>query len=337
MDEDRFKNPAAVTVAKRAGNQCSNPDCGAITSGPSDEPGQSVNVGEAAHIYGAHEGSARYEAEMSAAQRSDVTNALWLCRNCHKLVDADQIRYPAGLLFEWKRLHERRIGEEMGKPGYLARQRYLKRHLGEFSGLSYLSEQIVIDKPAHWEYKLTSEVLRTKAGPVIERWTSLKRGLYSRPITAVSVANSLSWIQARNGELTNIVGALGTIVRDEFQAAWGPPGVPGSDSKIVSVCELFAEACSSALHWEEDVRFAQLQFEFEKVRELFVGVAGAQLDEVAKIPAYLEELFAGEPTPGRHHLQLTFSVPSDWPERLRVALEVAVEGNRYALASASRN
>ena len=31
--EDRFKQSVIVTLAKRAANRCSNPNCGAITSG----------------------------------------------------------------------------------------------------------------------------------------------------------------------------------------------------------------------------------------------------------------------------------------------------------------
>lgn len=51
--EDRFKQPVIIALAKRAANRCSNPDCGAITSGPADDPSKAVNIGEAAHIYGA--------------------------------------------------------------------------------------------------------------------------------------------------------------------------------------------------------------------------------------------------------------------------------------------
>ena len=54
---------------------------------------------------------------------------------------------------------------------------------------------------------------------------------------------------------------------------------------------------------------------------MLIGVVGAQLDEVAKIPAYLTELLSGELKPGVHHLQLEFSVPSDWAERYGIALQ----------------
>ena len=94
--EDRFKQSVIVTLAKRAANRCSNPNCGAITSGPTEEPNGSVNVGEAAHIYGANPGSARYDPDMTSTDRSAITNAIWLCSNCHKLVDDDPIKSQLG-------------------------------------------------------------------------------------------------------------------------------------------------------------------------------------------------------------------------------------------------
>jgi hypothetical protein len=108
--------------------------------------------------------------------------------------------------------------------------------LGAFSGLSYLAEQIIIDKPEHWEYKLTSEMLRIRAGPVLKRWSSLKRGLYSNSIKVIPLSEALPWVQARTAELSTVVGALGKIVREEFEVAWGAPGVSGSDTEIISVC-----------------------------------------------------------------------------------------------------
>src|SRR5436190_17522523 len=100
MDEQRFTRQTIDTVAKRAGNICSNPDCQAITIGPAEAPDKSVNVGEAAHIFGANSGSARFQEGMSPTERADITNAIWLCRICHKLIDADATRFPAPLLFE---------------------------------------------------------------------------------------------------------------------------------------------------------------------------------------------------------------------------------------------
>lgn len=50
-NEDHFKQAVVTTLAKRAANICSNPDCRTVTSGPTDAPMGSINIGEAAHIF----------------------------------------------------------------------------------------------------------------------------------------------------------------------------------------------------------------------------------------------------------------------------------------------
>jgi hypothetical protein len=56
---------------------------------------------------------------MSDVQRQDVTNGVWLCRDCAWLVDSDASQYPVELLQQWKRTHEasvlRRTGDAPGR------------------------------------------------------------------------------------------------------------------------------------------------------------------------------------------------------------------------------
>ena len=59
------------TLGKRAAYICSNPDCRTSTSGPAEaSPDKAVILGEAAHIYGAAPGSARYRADMHDEARA---------------------------------------------------------------------------------------------------------------------------------------------------------------------------------------------------------------------------------------------------------------------------
>src|SRR6185369_16938585 len=66
-----------------------------------------VNIGVAAHITAASPGSKenpgpRYDESLTAQQRGDMANGIWLCQNCAKLIDSDVQRYPADLLRRWK-------------------------------------------------------------------------------------------------------------------------------------------------------------------------------------------------------------------------------------------
>lgn len=321
--EDRFKQSVVVVLAKRAANKCSNPDCGAITSGPAETPNDSVNVGEAAHIYGANPGSSRYDPEMESVDRSAITNAIWLCSNCHKLVDDDPEKYPAGLLFEWQKEHERRISEQVGKVAAEVRQRYEKRHLEEFGRLSYLAERLILEKDSLWEYRLTAEVLRSEVSPLIRRWNSLKRGLYVGAFVRVDKAHSFSWVSEKMHEIRAIMDAFSALTNEELKRSWGEPGVPGNEVDIVETCRLFGQVCASAIAWEESVRFSHVDECIQEVRDLCVGVAGSFLDQVERIPKFITETVDPRPTSGTYELVITVTLPDGWSEAVHLALKRA--------------
>ncbi|WP_200894034.1 hypothetical protein [Xanthomonas sp. MUS 060] len=304
---DRFKQSVIITLAKRAANRCSNPACHAITSGPSETPDESINLGEAAHIYGANPGSARYDPSMISADRSSITNAIWLCGNCHKLVDDDPIRYPAGLLFEWLHEHERKIAKEVGKAAAETRERYERRHLEEFGRLSYLAERLILEKGDYWKHLLTAEVIRFETTPIIKRYNALRRGLYLKPLTRIDRDRTLAWISDKSAEIAQIVHAFGELISSEIKRSWGEPGVAGDDLDIVTTSRLFGEVCMAALSWEESVRFARLDDIFKEVHYLYLGVAGAFLDNAEKIPKFLSDTIAQKPTSGTYELTLTQS------------------------------
>jgi hypothetical protein len=161
----RFSSDTIETLGKRSALTCSNPDCGALTAGPTVDELGSVNLGEAAHIFGLTPKSARYTASLTATELSDITNGIWLCRNCHKSIDNDELRFPVDLLFQWRRIHEADVLDRLGKPGERLRAKVKSDHLREFADTSYLAQQIILDKPRHWEYKLTLEILRRRAWP----------------------------------------------------------------------------------------------------------------------------------------------------------------------------
>lgn len=52
---------------------CSNIGCRVVTSGPADDPNKAVGIGEAAHIYGAKAGSARFRHDMTDGARAEIT------------------------------------------------------------------------------------------------------------------------------------------------------------------------------------------------------------------------------------------------------------------------
>lgn len=110
---DGFSKTTAHTLARRVNYHCSNPDCRRGTAGPRTDPARAVSIGQAAHITAAAPGGPRYDPSLTARQRSHPDNGIWLCANCHKLVDSDPERYTVELLRAWKAQAEEAARQEV--------------------------------------------------------------------------------------------------------------------------------------------------------------------------------------------------------------------------------
>lgn len=113
---DDFSAATVATLARRAGHRCSRPDCRASTSGPSDDPLASVNLGVAGHITAAAPGGPRYDGSLSRDQRRHIENGIWLCQRDARLVDSDNGRFSVEELSAWKLAAERAARRELGLP-----------------------------------------------------------------------------------------------------------------------------------------------------------------------------------------------------------------------------
>ncbi len=119
-----FSGATKQTLAKRAGQVCSNPECRRPTSGPHSDESKAVNLGEAAHIRAARPDQARYDANMTDEERAAISNGIWLCKECARRIDVDEAKYPVALLAKWKDIHEKWISD--GKPEPAGREIFVK-------------------------------------------------------------------------------------------------------------------------------------------------------------------------------------------------------------------
>ena len=112
---DEFTLPVKRILAERVAHHCSNPDCRAHTVAPQLDETKSVSVGTASHITAAAVLGPRYDASLSEPERKHINNAIWLCRTCGTLIDADPDRFPVALLHEWKRMAEEEASTSVGQ------------------------------------------------------------------------------------------------------------------------------------------------------------------------------------------------------------------------------
>ena len=109
---DEFNEKTKRVIQDRAGNQCSNPDCRTLTSGPNAHPERSTKTGVAAHITAASSGGPRYDPNLSSEQRKSAENGIWLCQRCAHFVDTDSLNYPIDLLYKWRHQAEKEADDE---------------------------------------------------------------------------------------------------------------------------------------------------------------------------------------------------------------------------------
>lgn len=160
-----FTEVTKNTLAKRAGMRCSNPACGQSTSGPSDDAESAVNIGVAAHITAASPGGPRYDEAMTASSRRSLDNAIWLCQNCAKLVDADSSRYTVALIRKWKQDAEQCARTDIASPRTLLHSLVLEQRLDKCNegDAMFLVALLQADAPIP-RYALISVEFQTKDG-----------------------------------------------------------------------------------------------------------------------------------------------------------------------------
>lgn len=136
---DDFPDPVKRAVAARVNFRCSNPECRAATTGPQIDPSKALNLGVAAHITAAAAGGPRFDLTITPRERRGISNAIWLCQNCGKLVDNDPVRFTAACLRQWKLAAEQEALTLVGKTDTTSEAR---SHSGQSQLSSSLLEQL---------------------------------------------------------------------------------------------------------------------------------------------------------------------------------------------------
>jgi hypothetical protein len=314
-----FNQKTVDTIAKRAAYRCSNPDCRVITVGPNSDLTKSTVIGEAAHIYGARSNSKRYNTDMTDSARAEITNSIWLCCNCHKLIDTDEQKYSSDVLFAWREQHEKYIYSEIGNSTDRILYNEQITSLDKFNECPPIIRRIVIDKPVGWEYRLTAELMRYFNRPLFRRINDLRDGLYVKHQSHIAEDNVIKWIQHRLSDVSKVISPL-TVLLEKLNNSWGPPGKPGNVDEIYHITCLIRDWLEQMILYEEEIYFANVPDEYQELISLFKNIIGSQAEKLAEIPDSLDEIvfLLGTNHGGTIENPLvvkkviTFEVPPDW-------------------------
>jgi ribosomal protein L37AE/L43A len=314
-----FNKKTIDTLAKRAAFKCSNPDWRVSTVGPNTDSYKSTIIGEAAHIFGARPNSKRYCPKMTDAARAEITNSIWLCRNCHKLIDTDEQKYTSDILFAWREQHERYIQSELGSATDQIQFEEQTSKLSLFENYPSLIRRIVIDKPDGWEFRLTAELMRHLNRPHFRKIKDLRDGLYVKPQVHIDSEEVINWLQMRLAEASNMSNPIANLI-DRLNESWGPPGEPGNVEEIYHITCLIRDYLEQVVKYEEQIYFANAPKEYGRLIDLLKNLLGSQAEKLAEIPDYLDEVVSligaeyGDTIERPHVIKKTiyFDIPKEW-------------------------
>ncbi|NVK53356.1 MAG: hypothetical protein HWD85_10520 [Flavobacteriaceae bacterium] len=317
-----FNKKTVETLAKRAAHECSNPDCRVSTIGPNSESDKSTSIGEAAHIYGARPNSKRFLKRMTDSSRAEITNSIWLCRNCHKLIDTDENKYPSEILFKWRDIHEEYITSKLGSKTDKILYNEQKIELKDFEHFPSVIKRIIIDKPEGWEWRLAAELLRYFNNPLFRKLDDLKDGLYIKDQEFVNDTEVNNWISNRLTELTKLTNPI-ALQLQQLNKNFGPIGKPGNYREILHTSELIKNSIEQIIKFEERVHFAIVSEKYNGLMELIKNAIGSQVKKLSNIPESLDKIVAmiGTEHGGTSENPLliqetiTFELPDNWQKQ----------------------
>lgn len=319
-----FTKKTIDTLARRASYLCSNPDCRARTVGPNSDPEKSVTIGEAAHICGARPGSKRYQPGMTDSARAAITNGIWLCRNCHKKVDADAETSRTDILYSWREQHEKYVLSELGSSVDRIRGEKQTAELRDFESYPPIVRRIILDKPGGWEWRLTAELLRYLNQRSLRRLRDIHNGLWLGNQEHVANDIALGWVQDRMTEMSRLIQPFANLL-EPLNRSWGAPGESGCADEIHHICGLLRDSLCQVVKFEERLCCANLPEELQDTLLLLRGVVGNQVAKIAEIPKHLDEIVTiaeslGEGTTNEAPLTIektiTLELPKGWPRRI---------------------
>ncbi|WP_266157225.1 hypothetical protein [Dyella silvatica] len=239
-NRDDFSQSVKTVLAGRAGWKCSFPQCNRSTAGPAVESHDKwIKNGVAAHITAAAPGGPRYDASISPDQRSDISNAIWMCPTHGSLIDKEQAAYTVEEIKSWKIEAESRAAREL--------ERSSATHPSQATS-PYSSKDIAT--LASYSGVMSYQVIELIRG---ERFGSFVRHDVTNPLYQILEMKGNPRYKFQNSALEKLRQNLASEV-EAFFTHFGQQsaGLP-SGYEYINVSEFSRNDPESRSYWEEQI------------------------------------------------------------------------------------
>jgi len=141
---------------------------------------------------------------------------------------------------------------------------------GDLSGAAL---RIALEEPECWEYRLFGQVLLDETRRYRDLRFQREWNLALGSVESVPLVETPAWSIARLTELRHLGESLATLVNEALPVALGPPGQPGDKHGLISTARHIAEVYRSAIEWQQRVRRAHVEAEWERLSQVLAAFA----------------------------------------------------------------
>jgi hypothetical protein len=253
---------------------------------------------------------------MTPEQRRIITNGIWLCRRCARLIDRDERRFSVDVLYRWKEQHEERIRRAQGGGPEENERRLLLRNA--FKGEPAAALQLVLDEPEYWHYLAMVELLRERVTRYAGRRQRLRGNLCFLRRRVLSLSDFPTWLRERGQEIQDLSDFLNVVAGQTLgpAIAKSPPDAIG----LLDAANLLGEVCEGLCAWDGDVKSAIFPPEMADLQPRILEWTDSLFEQIARLPvemaAPLEERVGG-----RYHIELQISAHPTAEETIKEAFD----------------
>ena len=131
--------------------------------------------------------------------------------------------------------------------------------------------RLVNSRPQHWEYLLTSELMRIRIEYINQILGDFDKGLLFNKSRALSGKEFMAYVQGKRQDLQNLLALFSTLLTVELPKSWGEEGEPGDPIIMKRFQDKLAATCDELIEWEIDLKSIIVSGSFQKLHSTMSG------------------------------------------------------------------
>jgi hypothetical protein len=151
----------------------------------------------------------------------------------------------------------------------------------EFQNLSPKGLELLIQRPAYWEYSLFAQALKDGIRSFEDQRYDLKYGVsLGNSIEIGNLVDLSTWLSNHTDDILNTISSIENLINSALPVALGPPGVAGNAKEIVYIASRMSQAYKRMIEWTLEFRRVKVESDFERLIELSSGMAMNMITEI---------------------------------------------------------